>query len=84
MEDKRAHERIDSLEAVMSDHMKEHAELSRSIVENTTLTKEISTNTAELVALVKGIKGFRSFVLWVAPLAAALIAAWAYLKGQAS
>lgn len=84
MEDKRAHERLDNLEGVMATHMEEHAELSRSIVENTTLTREISTNTAELVALVKGVKGFRSFILWVAPLAAALLAVWAYIKGQAA
>lgn len=81
MEDKRAHDRITSLESVMATHMAEHTALAESILLNTTLTREISSNTAELVALVKGVKGFRSFVLWAAPLVAALLAAWAYVRG---
>lgn len=74
MEDKRAHERLDSLEILMVNHIKEHIELNTSL-------KVISENTAELVALVKGVKGFRSFVLWVAPFVAALFALWAWAKG---
>lgn len=77
-----AHERIDGLERVMSEHLKEHSKLANAILENTQMTREISTNTAELVALVKGIKGFRSLVLWAAPFIAAMLATWAWFRGQ--
>lgn len=81
MEDHRAHERIDSLEKVMSEHIGRHSELVKSIQENTAMTKTISENTAELVVLVKGVKGIRSFVLWLAPFMAAVWAGWTWLKG---
>lgn len=75
MEDKRAHERLDSLELLMANHMREHTELNLSL-------KTISENTAELVSLVKGVKGLRSFVLWLAPFVAALYALWAWAKSS--
>ena len=84
MEDKRAHERINSLEQVMADHIESHAQIEKAITENTDLTRTISENTGELVALVKGIKGFRAFTLWIAPFVVALLALWAWLKAQAS
>ena len=83
-ETRRAHERITNLETVMASHMAEHTALAESILLNTQLTREISSNTAELVTLVKGVKGLRSFVVWAAPLAAALLALWAWLKTQAA
>lgn len=73
MEDKRAHARIDSLETLMANHMQEHTELTTSL-------KTISDNTAELVAIVKGVKGVRTFVLWLAPFVAAVYALWAWIK----
>ena len=82
MEDKRAHERITNLEQVMANHIAEHTVLAESIVLNTKLSKEISSNTAELVALVKGVKGFRSFVLWAAPFVAAVMSVLYFLKGK--
>lgn len=73
MEDKRAHERLNLLEAALTTHIKEHIKLNSSM--NT-----IRDNTVELVALVKGVKGFRSFVIWVAPFIAAIFAAWTWWK----
>lgn len=81
MEDHRAHERINSLESVMSQHISEHASLAQSIIENTAMTKTISENTSELVTLVKGFKGIRSFVLWLAPFVAVIWAAWVWIRG---
>lgn len=80
MEDRRAHERIDSLENVFAKHLEDHVKIQDSIVENTAMTKEIANNTKELVALVKGAKGFRTFILWAAPIAAWFAAAWAWIK----
>lgn len=73
--DLRAHERIDVLEV-------KFVKLEKAIVENTNLTQTIADNTGELVELVKGIKGFRSLVVWAAPIVAAGIALVAYLKGH--
>ncbi len=67
MEDKRAHERIDNLE--------------QAVAENTALTKQIAENTTELVALVKGVKGFRAMIVWGAPVVAAIYAVWHWIKG---
>lgn len=77
MEDHRAHERITSLEVTMAGHIAEHATLLQSIVENTAMTRTISENTSELVTLIKGVKGLRSFLLWLAPLIAAIGTLWA-------
>lgn len=84
METRRAHERITSLEVVVKAHIDSHKTLEDGLAENTRLTKTISENTAEIVALIKGVKWFRSFLLWVAPLAAAVAAAWTWLKMQAA
>ncbi len=82
-ETRRAHERITGLEVLFQQHMTDHSRFEKAVAENTALTKGIADNTAELVALVKGAKGLRSFVVWAAPLAAALLALWAWLKTQA-
>jgi hypothetical protein len=82
MEDHRAHERINGLEQAMNLHMRSHADIESGIAENTRLTKTVAADTAELVALFKGIKGFRTLVMWAAPLIAALMALWAWAKGH--
>ena len=82
MEDQRAHARIDSLESIMSKHIEEHQNLSSAIIENTQLTRTISENTAELVLLVKGVKGLRAIVLWLAPFVAIIYGAWAWVVGH--
>jgi len=64
--------------------MSDHTRFEQAIAANTALTKGIADNTAELVTLVKGAKGLRSFVVWAAPIAAVLAAAWAWLKAQAA
>lgn len=78
MEDRRAHDRIDNLEVVVAKH---HAEFEADLAKNTRLTQEIANNTSELVALLKGVKGLRSLVVWGAPLVAAVVACIAYFKG---
>jgi hypothetical protein len=85
--DKRAHERLTSLEGVVKAHIDSHQSLEASLEENTQLTRTISENTAEIVTLIKGVKGFRGFVLWLAPfvaaigtIVAAIAAAWYWVK----
>lgn len=59
MEDVRAHQRIDTLEA-------RQAALESAIEENTLLTKQIADNTAELVTIMKGAKAISHTALWSA------------------
>lgn len=82
MEDRRAHERIDELESVVGDHINSHEKFEQALEHNTALTKEIADNTAELVQLVRGAKGLRTFIIWSAPIAAALAAALAWIKAH--
>jgi len=53
MEDRRAHERITSLEDVVKNHVNDHAKFEAAIAENTKITQTAADNTAELVALAK-------------------------------
>jgi len=73
MEDRRAHDRIDTIQEEVKKHLAEHARFEESL-------KTIADNTSELVEMVRGAKGLRSFVIWAAPIAAALAAAWAWMK----
>lgn len=75
MEDRRAHERIDSLANVVDKHIKEHTEFETSL-------KSIETNTAEIVELIRGAKGIRHLVVWAAPIVTSLIALYAWVKSQ--
>lgn len=79
--DKLAHIRIDSLEDIMRGHLKEHRKFEIALEENTRMTKTIADNTSELVDLIKGAKVGRKFILWLAPVAAAFMAAWAWFNG---
>jgi len=81
MEDKRAHERLDGLEQVIKNHIEAHAVFEKAITENTILTREIADNTSEMVALFKGVKGLRTFVVWGTPIVVAYLAVLAYLRG---
>lgn len=83
VETRRAHERITGLESLFNQHLEDHRRFEAAVAENTALTKEIAANTGELVALVCGAKGLRSLLVWLAPIAAALAAIWAWLKVQA-
>lgn len=80
VEDRRAHERIDSLEKVVADHVKDHLAFEKALAENTELTRTIAENTSELVELVKGLKVFRRLVLFWAPFAGAVAAVIAWIK----
>lgn len=73
MEDRRAHERLDKLESIVQN-------LEKDLQLNTRLTQEIADNTGELVSLFKGIKGFRTLVVWGAPMVAAVIAVLAFIR----
>jgi hypothetical protein len=81
MEDRRVHERLDGLEKTLKQHLVEHSTFEASLAENTTLTKTIAENTSELVALVKGTKGFRNFLVWATPLLAFFVGLYAYIRG---
>jgi len=75
MEDRRAHDRLDDMERRLT-------KFEANLRINTELTRTIASNTTELVSLVKGAKGLRKFVVWAAPIVAAAIAIWAYIKGH--
>lgn len=74
-EDRRAHTRLDLIEADLAQHKKEHDKFEKAI-------EAIASNTDEIVQLVRGAKGLRSFVIWAAPLVAAILATWAWMKGH--
>ena len=82
MQDARAHERLNNLEGVVQQHLVSHAAFEKALEENTVMTRVIADNTSELVGLVKGAKGLRSFVVWAAPVVAAGLAVWAWIKGH--
>lgn len=86
MEDKRAHERIDGLE-------KRQDRLELALAENTSLTKQIADNTAELVSITRSAKAItytatwsagwiRKSALWASPIAvvAGVIYEWLKVK----
>jgi len=56
MDARRAHERIDKLEQIVSNHTEALENLGTSLTENTVLTKQIADNTDEIVSLFKGSK----------------------------
>lgn len=73
MEDRRAHDRIDTLEVVVENHIREHNKFEASL-------SNIEANTAELVELVRGAKGLRSLIVWAAPIVAFLAAVYAWAQ----
>lgn len=83
MEDRRAHDRIDGVEVIVNEHIKEHSKFEKALADNVRATTRIAENTAELVVLFSGAKGMRALLLWIAPIAAILAAAWVWLKEAA-
>jgi hypothetical protein len=81
-EDRRAHNRIDELEDTVQKIHVQINQFEHLLSENTALTKQIVVNTAAIVELVKGAKGLRTFVVWVAPIVAAGIALIAWLRSH--
>jgi len=82
MEDRRAHERIDSVEKVVNTHLKEHSKFERALAENVRVSTETAKNTAELVEIFKAAKGFRTFIIWLTPIAVSVVALWAWVKAH--
>lgn len=80
MEDRRAHERLDVVEAAMEQHRIDHVKLEKSLVENTQMTKAIEGNTRELVDLFKGANSVRTFFVWASPIAAFVGGVWVLVK----
>ena len=80
IEDRRAHDRIDTIEEIVKKHIEGHTKFEAAIEHNTRLTQSIAENTAELVSLVRGAKGLRSFLVWAAPVVVALAGLLAWLK----
>lgn len=80
MEDKRAHERISIVDEQLKLHLADHNRFEEALLENTLMTRQIAENTTEIVAIFKGVKGFRTFIVWVAPLLAASVAVVAWIK----
>lgn len=74
-EDRRAHDRLDALEAA-------YRLLGQELKANAVLTQAIADNTSELVIMIKSAKGLRNFLLWVTPPMAILSGLWYWLKGH--
>lgn len=74
--------RIDQVEEVVNDHLKEHSKFEKALAENVRMTTQIAENTAELVLLFKGAKGIRALLLWLGPPAAILLAVYAWIKAH--
>lgn len=89
MIDETAHKRIDTVEKTLDVHFGHITKLEEaierntsSISRNTELTQDIANNTAELVAIIKGVKGIRQLVVWVAPVVMLIIAVVTYFKSS--
>ena len=83
MIDTTAHDRLNYMEKILGNHTEKINTLEvglsdqgRAISENTAITRNIETNTAELVQLFKNVKSLRQLVLFYAPLAAVFAAVW--------
>lgn len=81
MEDRRAHDRLDSVETTLDKHIKEHSKFERALSENVKQTTQIAANTAELVTIFRNVKGIRTFVVWATPIAIAIGALMLFIKG---
>lgn len=79
-EERRAHERIDALDATLKRHLRDHAKFEKALEENAAMTRQLVDNTREIVDLVKGAKGFRAFILWLTPVVAAGYAFYVWVK----
>ena len=82
MQDCPAHARIDALEGKISQHSDDLHRIDQMLEKNTDLTAQIERNTHEIVALFKGARAVRSLVIWWAPIAAAIAATVAWIKGM--
>lgn len=89
MIDELAHKRINNVEKTLDTHFKQITTLERAIEQNTSslaknteLTQEIANNTAEMVSLIKGVKGLRQLVVWLSPVVILAFAVITYFKSQ--
>ena len=80
LDDRRAHDRITTLENQFNGHLLDHKRFEDSIIENTRITKQIAENTAEIVELFRGAKFMRQMLMWLAPVIVAGASLWAWIK----
>lgn len=87
MEERRAHERINALDAELKRHLEEHIKFEKAVADNAEmarqnaeLIRQLVENTREIVDLVKGAKGFRALILWITPVVAAGYAFYVWVK----
>lgn len=72
------------IEATVKTHQDELAIIRASLENNTTLTQEVATNTAELVTLFKGTKAVYRVFIGVATFVGMIVGAYIYLKEHLS
>jgi hypothetical protein len=89
MRDELAHQRINNVEKTLDTHFQHITKLEEvialntsSLSKNTELTQEIANNTSELVGIIKGVKGIRQFIVWLAPVVLLIIAVVTYFKSS--
>lgn len=74
-------ERIERVESSVERNAEEHAAIAAELAKVSEQTRSVANNTAEIVTLFRGVASLRSLVLFMAPLATAVvgvlgIAAW--------
>ena len=82
MEDRRAHERIDNLEATLKKLADAQERTDAALTENTALTRQLVQNTQTLVDLVRGAKAFRGAILWMTPVVAAVYVVVSWIRSH--
>ena len=73
-EDRRTHERLDSVETLIRNHSVDIVEMSRSL-------KILQDNTSEIVSIMKGAKGTMTVIWFMAKLFAALTVIAGFVAG---
>ena len=63
-------------------NLAEHSRFEESLTENTELTKQLVINTQEIIAIIKGVKGFRTFMVWLTPFVVTIGAIIAWFRGH--
>jgi hypothetical protein len=74
-EDRRAHVRISSIEVRLDS-------FEKKLDANTLATQTIADNTTELVKIIKGAKGLRELLVWLAPIFTAIAAIYVWIRSH--
>jgi hypothetical protein len=77
-----AHKRLDMIEATVKTHQDELSIIRASLDNNTRITQEVATNTAELVTLFKGSKAVYRLFISLGTVTGLLLGLYYFLKNN--